>query len=376
MSKKTIVIIVVIVALIGVGFFMMKPPADMNKMVTKQATAALKKGDLSVTVTGTGSIAAGDRQTIKPEQAGVVDTVKVAEGDTVKKGQTIAVMAGEDNADQIRSQKVNLQKKQLDLEATKASYDQAKTDEEKDKLTIQMKQAKLDIQLTQATIADLKEKAQSSTIVAPIAGKVATLNMKAGDEINTMTDVAEVVNYANMSIVVAVDELDIAQVKLQQTANIAVEAVPNEDFTGVVTEIADEGTSNNGVATFDVTISIDATKSKALKAGMSAVATIQIANKKDALLLPIDAVQSLNKKYTVTKSDQTEQEVKVGLHNEDFIEITSGLSEGDQVILPTVATTTNQQQGFGLGGGGFGSPPAGQGMGPTGNAAGGRGGAN
>src|SRR5690606_24526049 len=100
-----------------------------------------------------------------------------------------------------------------------------------------------------------------------------------------------------LQIVVGVDELDISKVKVGQPASILVEALPDQKFTGKVTEIAQEGTATSGVATFDVTIMLD--DSTNLRAGMSAEATIIVEQKADALYLPIEAVQSIGGRYFV-----------------------------------------------------------------------------
>jgi HlyD family secretion protein len=233
------------------------------------------------------------------------------------------------------------------------------------------------------------------------------------------TALGEVVDYSRMKVVVPVDELDISQVEVGQQAEVLVEALPDRVFSGVVTEIADEGTQTSGVATFDVTILLD--EADGLKAGMSAEAAIVTMKKENALYVPIDAVQSVRGQYFVLvpgeEEDQPSEdaassgegrdrmrmgrqpgtrrvEVRVGVHNEDYVEILSGLSEGDQVIVLSAASGGTRQNepssdaggfegaglgGFGPGGGGGfpggGFPGGGGGPGGGGFSGGGAGGA-
>jgi HlyD family secretion protein len=98
-------------------------------------------------------------------------------------------------------------------------------------------------------------------------------------------------------MVVSVDELDIPKVEVGQQAEILVEALPDHTYTGKVTKIANEGTTNNGVAAFDVTILLD--NAEGIKPGMSAEAKILVASKDDALYLPVEAVQSFRGEYFV-----------------------------------------------------------------------------
>ncbi|TYP71838.1 efflux RND transporter periplasmic adaptor subunit [Paenibacillus methanolicus] len=423
----------------------------MNKeeqvVAASVATTKVFKGSIEVTVSGSGSISLANRETVKAGKSGTVTEVKVKEGDTVKAGDVLVVLAGEDNADSIKSKEVDLEKKLMELTNLQESYKTAADEGAQKKIDLQMKQQKMDIELARSTIAELKEKSASSTITAPIGGTVATMNVSVDDELNNTADIGEIVDYDNMELVVSVDELDIPQVELGQTAAVAVEALEDETFTGKVTDIAKEGTSSNGVASFDVTITVDKGESKTIKAGMSAEASITIDKKDDALLLPIDAVQSMGDRYMVvlptaeqtaaadaatagrrqwagqaggqggegggqggtageapaggqggatgetpaggqggaaggTQTGQTGnggrgaqqggrgnmQFIEVGLHNEDYIEIVSGLSEGDAVVVPTMVTSasSNQQQmqggmGMGIMGGMTGGFPSGGG---------------
>jgi HlyD family secretion protein len=118
-----------------------------------------------------------------------------------------------------------------------------------------------------------------------------------GDSLNPNGELGEIVNFAQLQMVVGIDELDIPKVALDQEAQILVEALPDAAFTGKVVSIADEGTASNGVASFDVTIVLaDADN---LKVGMSAEASIMTAKKTDALYVPVEAVQSSQGKYYV-----------------------------------------------------------------------------
>lgn len=138
---------------------------------------------------------------------------------------------------------------------------------------------------------------------------------------------------------------------------MTLDALPDQTFEGEVTDIANEGMANNGVSAFDVTIHLS--KSEGIRAGMTAQASIDIEKKSDILLVPIEAVQDNDgKKFVILKSNQetTSQrqtitrEIKTGIHNEDFIEITDGLKAGDLVVLPSIVQNT--ENGFGFFGGG------------------------
>ncbi|MFF2450256.1 efflux RND transporter periplasmic adaptor subunit [Neobacillus sp. NPDC058068] len=210
----------------------------------------------------------------------------------------------------------------------------------------------------------------SDPVIAPADGVITTIAVQNGERVNNGQVVAHLTNYKDLQTVVQIDELDIPKIKNGQTVSLKVNAYPDESFTGKVTAVAEEGSSANGVSTFDVTIHID--KPDNLKVGMSAEASILTASKENALLVPLDAVYTRNnQKYVIELTDSqnsgTEQKiVKTGLANEDYVEITEGIAEGQTIQLPQLAvggSSTNSNRM--MQGGGFG------GMGGMGNMGGG-----
>jgi len=359
-------------------------------------TTTVQRGELVSSISGTGGIEPSERETIVSAVAGEVAEVFFKDGDTVKKGDVLLTFEQEDTADQLASKRFDLQKQRLSLEQLQLEYKQAAEAgaETQQSIAITIRQQELTIAQTENEIASLESESEDDIepVTAPIDGKLSGFDVEPGDTLREDAELGEVVNSVSMKMVVGVDELDIAQVALGQEASILVDALPERSFAGVVSAIAEEGTSNNGVASFDVTVLLTAVDG--LKAGMSAEASIVTAKKEDALILPIDAVQSFRGQYFVmvpsavggttgeamggqaatarpqsggmqpqgggraanagAAAGQTRVFVEVGIHNEDSIEIVSGLSEGDRVILPTTAaasgTTAGPQAGFGVGG--------------------------
>lgn len=159
-------------------------------------------------------------------------------------------------------------------------------------------------------------------------------------------------NYDDLELQVQMDELDIPNVKVDQEVTVNVTALPDKTFKGKVKQIAEQGQVQNGVSSFPVIISLDQTDG--LKAGMTADASILVQEKANAVYLPIEAVQKdddnryyvmLPKKDKNGKVKKEKKVVETGLHNEDNIEITKGLSKGDKVILPSNKSNT-QASGF------------------------------
>ena len=164
-----------------------------------------------------------------------------------------------------------------------------------------------------------------------------------------------------MSISVSVDESEILSVSVGQSAEVTIDSIDGESFTGTVTEIDRAGTSSSGVTTYTAVISIE--KTDAMLAGMSASATIKIDGVENALLIPVDALNRTSSGYYVyTECDEESGtlggmvEVTAGISNSVYAEITSGLSEGDTVYY---TEKEDSAFSFAMPGGDFGGAPGG-----------------
>ncbi|MBA4493872.1 efflux RND transporter periplasmic adaptor subunit [Paenactinomyces guangxiensis] len=191
---------------------------------------------------------------------------------------------------------------------------------------------------------DLIELENGYEIESPIDGEV-TLN----DNLNIYTSVqkgsnlGEVINYNKLEAIIKVDELDIQRVEAGQTVKIDQNG---KEYSGKVSEIARKGVTENGVSTFDVTVRLMSTKG--LIAGMSINASIITDTAQDTLTVPVEAVRKMNDKsfvmvQTGSKTSPAPRQVETGIHDEEYIEIKSGLSEGDQVVLPVAASSGTEK---------------------------------
>lgn len=190
-------------------------------------------------------------------------------------------------------------------------------------------------------------------IFATINGTISKQKINIEDGVNMSQVVSTISDYSNMEFSIPVDELDISKIQMNMPVDITVDALPGKAYKGQVSKIANEGASQNGVATYLVTVKI--LDPKGLKVGMTANAQIIQKQKKDALMLRMAAVQQYNKNYYVVpktyngklqdpKNPNKEKvQIEVGINNKDFIEITKGLQEGDEVLSPR-GTQSNQQK--------------------------------
>lgn len=193
-------------------------------------------------------------------------------------------------------------------------------------------------------------------------GKSTSLSSTQSTEESDSTTESESSSYSNevtaftlasndsMILSVNVDELDINSVSKGQEANITLDAIENQTFTGIVTKVGNSASSSsNGVAKYTVEVTIS--KDDQMKAGMNASATIVIENKENILTIPVNALQERgDNTFVYTKQDDEgnlsgETEVTTGLSDGNNVEITEGLNEGDTVYYQRTGKISNQSSG-------------------------------
>jgi HlyD family secretion protein len=291
MKKLIMIGTVLVLAIGGSVWFFMKDTAE--PVIAKSVTATVEKGDLEVQISGSGSVAAINSEDITSSVTGEVDEVLVEKNELVEKGDELI------------------------------------------------------------TFTD-----GSDPITAPFDGTVTTMDVEEGDRVSSSEVLAHVTDYKKLKTTISVDELDVPSVKKGQTVEIKASAFEDEMFTGEVTSVAKEGTYENGVSSFDVTIKID--KPGDIKVGMSTEVSILTNSVKDALYVPIEAVQidgeekyvNIQQSGTTEGDASTKKVVETGISNDRYIEITSGLEEGQFVSLPiTINESSTGSDGEGMRGG-------------------------
>jgi macrolide-specific efflux system membrane fusion protein len=135
-----------------------------------------------------------------------------------------------------------------------------------------------------------------------------------------------------------VDEVDIFQVSHGQKANIIIDALPDKELTGTVTFVSPAGTGETGVVNYTITIELDPVDIE-LKGTLTATADLILDKADNVLIVPTSALNSTPEGDFATvlidmETMQTEQrQVKTGIQSYQFAEITSGLKEGDKLLV-------------------------------------------
>lgn len=194
-------------------------------------------------------------------------------------------------------------------------------------------------------------------ITAPIAGSIySAVDLDSLDEDEELGDIITISPDVSMSVTIDVDESDILSLELGQSADVTVSSVSDTVLTGTITEI--DKTDSGGAYTAVVTLD----KVEGMLPGMTADVDVRIEGADNVLLIPYDALhQSSSGYYVYTSYNEETQEyggrvdVVPGLSNSNYVEIRSGLSEGDAVYY-----TEAEEMFGGMGFGGMDAAPGGQ----------------
>jgi HlyD family secretion protein len=243
--------------------------------------------------------------------------------------------------------------------------------------SLQQKQAA--VTAARSQLADAQAALADYTIRPPFGGTIAAVSANVADSASPSTAIATVVTTAKIADL-SLNEVDAAKVKVGQKATLTFTAIPDLGVAGIVSEVDSIGTVTQGVVNYSIKIVFE-TQDARVKSDMSVTAEIVTLAKPDVLTLPNAAVQSSTTGGSavrvisgLTNPDPSafttgitssvapaSQTVEVGASNDTVTEITSGLNEGDLVVLRTItsssgsASASPSTSGFripGVGGGG------------------------
>ena len=322
----------------------------MTTVRVKAANPGLVSGDCTASAVvgnytsyGQTTVKIGTGSTITATASGKVSGLTLMPGDSVSSGQRICTITGDSVDNQLQNAKASLESAQ-------------------DRLDDYM-------------------------VTSPITGTVVEKTVKAGDNVGTGSNsnntLCIIYDLTYLEMTLNIDELDIDNVEVGQTVNVTSDAKEGQTFTGVVTKVSVVGTTSGGTTTYPVTVRIDDTDG--LRPGMNVDAEIVLSsadgvlaipslavNRGDTVLVTSDSPSAANALEQEAPEGYAYVQVTTGVSDDSYIEITSGLQEGDAVAYLRTASSGSDMMMSGMPGGdmGGGMPGGGGGM-PSGGPGGG-----
>ena len=201
-----------------------------------------------------------------------------------------------------------------------------------------MRQLDAELSRARASLRNAHVKLSYAVIRAPLSGVVGSVSTREGETVAaglSAPTFVTIVDLKRLQLDAFVDEVDIGRVRVGQKGFFSVDAFPHREFHGQVTAIYPQAVIQDNVVTYDCIISIDTPYAGLLRPQMTANVTILDENRENVLVLPVGAVKRRGGRNVVWRKGDRVEEVLVstGWQDDARVEILSGLSEGDEILL-------------------------------------------
>ena len=321
----------------------------MGNMLTRDVTiSVVNPGGLNVGQTATASInglgCAGNgsftyrsESTVTAATSGTVTAVHAREGSTVSKDSLLITLGGDSINNQLQSAAESLRTAELSMEST-------------------------------------QEQLENYTIKSSISGTIVDKQYKAGDTVESGRTLCIIYDLSYLEMTLNIDELDISALAAGQPVRVTADAVEGKEFSGVVTKVSVAGTTSGGITSYPVTIRIDETEGLLPGMNVDAEIVIEEANGVPAIrnaavsrgrgnvsqvLVTADSPSAANATEGLEAPEgYVYVQVETGVSDDDYVQIISGLQQGDSVAyIPQAGSSGNMMFGMmgGMPGGGFGN---------------------
>ncbi len=381
MKKIVLSSLLVFVAVaVGVFFYVKRSPAPVYK------TAKVEKGAIVSMVTATGNLNAVVTVQVGTQVSGTIQKLFADYNSVVKKGQTIAQIDPAIFSSQVEQSRGNYQSALANLRKAKADVSDARRTLERNRQLLKdgvvsqadfdsaetkyedtragVKAAEGSVAQTLGSYRQTQTNLRYATIKSPVDGIVVSRNVDVGQTVAasfqtpTLFTIAQ--DMTKMQIDTSVDEADIGKIRVGQSAVFTVDAYPEMQFRGMVTQIRNSPIITQNVVTYDVVITLD-NKELKLKPGMTANVNIEVMRKDDVLKIPGAALRFKPKvageepKPSMANSQRKIARpagqrvfilkdekpvpvlVKTGITDDSFVEVVQGeLRQGEEVIVEQI----------------------------------------
>ncbi|MEI6391748.1 MAG: efflux RND transporter periplasmic adaptor subunit [Verrucomicrobiota bacterium] len=391
---KKLIVLIVILGIGVAGYYGWK-----NWQKTSQAsagperptTATVELRDISFAVNAAGEIAPAEQVSVRPEINGLVQELPVDVGDRIKKDALLFRLDDKLLQQQRASNLTDIEKGKLNVQKAERDYNRAQqlltekliSQELYDNTKTAFDLSKNALERTEKDLATTDEQLTKTVVRAPFNCTVLTRPVSAGQAVsgsggfNSGSEVLTIADLNNMIINAQVNQADVPRLKVGETVEVTVEAVPGLRVNGEVERISPQATIKNNIKGYPARILLRNVDVR-VRPGMTANVKIPVANADNVLSVPLSAVFTekvsengpMERFVYVQQGDTFEKRtVKVGVSDYSSAEIQEGLKEGEIVTLELPKEERDKKKAKQLGvqkkGGGEVASPGARAGGPT-----------
>jgi len=355
------IIIALVVLGIGVAAYYLRNNAHKSGpaagSLARPTTAEVIQTNISFAVNAAGEIGPAEQVSVRPEINGKIDKLPVDIGDPVKKGDLLFKLDDKELQQQRESNLTDIERAKLELQKAERDFKRAEqllaerliSQELFDDTKTTYELGKNSLERAQRELAILEERLTKTEVRAPFDCTVLTRPVSMGQAVsgsggfNSGTEVLTIANLSEMVINAHVNQADVPRLKINQTVEVAVEAVAGLKVTGVVERIAPQATIKNNIKGFAARILLKNVDPR-VRPGMTANVKIPVASADNVMAVPLAAVfteknsdTGVYERFVYVVQEEVEgvekRNVKVGVADFFFAEIQEGLSPGEIVSL-------------------------------------------
>ncbi|MEA5361869.1 HlyD family efflux transporter periplasmic adaptor subunit [Amycolatopsis sp., V23-08] len=395
--------LIVLLAGAGFGIYQAFTPASNTAQAQTRSTP-VRRATVSETISAAGTLASSYTGAANFTTAGKVTSIDVKVGDVVSAGQKLATVDSTQAAKQLQVAKANLSVAQDSLDAAETAEDTPATGQNSQNsqnsaqsaansvtsAQAKLDQAQLDVQTAQTALDNTSLYAPGAGTVTAVNGTVGQQSSSGGSASSSQTSTSgqggqgssnsssaaasssssssstgfiTITNMTGLVVNTSVAEIDVSKVKAGQKATVTLNALPDKPIQATVASINLTPTTSGSVVSYGAQLALTSPPDR-LRPGQSASVVITVAEAQNALSVPAAAVTTAGNTNIVTVQENGQnvpRQVQVGIRGESTVQITSGLTEGENVVLTaTAATGTGGTGRTGTGGtGGTGGFPGG-----------------
>lgn len=300
MKKKLIwwLVLVVVVVAAG-GFYWLQ--REKSQAITYRFEK-VDRGDLAVTISATGTLSAVTTVQVGTQVSGTIAKLYADFNSIVTEGQLLAQLDPTFLEASVNVQRANVDRAKAQLQESQRNFDRTKellaksmvSQVDMDAATTELQSAQASLRQVQASLDQAEVNLKYATIKAPISGVVISRNVDVGQTVAANFSAPTLFTIANdlrkMQVQASVDEADVGQVKVGQKVTFRVDAYPDDEFQGRLSQVRLAPVVSQNVVTYNVIIDVDNPEQK-LMPGMTATVSIEVARRDNALRVPLLALR-------------------------------------------------------------------------------------
>ena len=289
---------------------------------------AVARGSIARQVTVTGTVDPVRLIGVNAQLAGALTTVNVQEGDMVRQGAVLARVDDREIASQLAAAEAS-------FDVAEAAFERAQQLRERRVITLpEYERDRTAYAAARAQVEQLRTRVGYATVIAPATGVITEKLVETGDVVGNQTRLFTIADVSQLVVRLGVSELDVVQLEQGDPVAVTLDALPNRQLAGRIRRIFPVGDPTTRLVPVEVVL--DAQSAQVARPGFLARVTFDLTTSNNVLLVPVSAVlggQGSQAVFVVENNTAVRRTVSTGLTSQGRVEVVSGLSDGEQVVV-------------------------------------------